>query len=97
MGRIEAGEVKAGDTIVVLPANREATVAEIIAPVPGGTAQVDRAFAGQTVTIRRRKTWTCRAAIRSCCVQRHRNRRRSWKPTCAGSTTRLCRRNASTC
>jgi sulfate adenylyltransferase subunit 1 len=52
MGRIEAGEVKAGDTIVVLPANREATVAEIIAPVPGGTAQVDRAFAGQTVTIR---------------------------------------------
>jgi sulfate adenylyltransferase subunit 1 len=27
-------------------------VAEIIAPAPGGTAQVDRAFAGQTVTIR---------------------------------------------
>ncbi|TKC83007.1 sulfate adenylyltransferase subunit 1 [Trinickia terrae] len=52
MGRVEAGEVKVGDTIVVLPANREATVEEIIAPVPGGTAQVDRAFAGQTVTIR---------------------------------------------
>jgi sulfate adenylyltransferase subunit 1 len=52
MGRIEAGEVKLGDTITVLPANREATVAEIIAPVPGGTAQVERAFAGQTVTIR---------------------------------------------
>ncbi|WP_205965324.1 sulfate adenylyltransferase subunit 1 [Paraburkholderia flava] len=52
MGRVEAGEVKTGDTIVVLPANREATVAEIIAPVPGGTAQVERAFAGQTVTIR---------------------------------------------
>ena len=36
MGRVEAGEVKLGDTIIVLPANREATVAEIIAPVPGG-------------------------------------------------------------
>jgi sulfate adenylyltransferase subunit 1 len=52
MGRVESGEVKLGDSIVVLPANRTATVAEIIAPVPGGTAQVDRAFAGQTVTIR---------------------------------------------
>ena len=52
MGRVEAGEVKVGDTITVLPANREATVSEIIAPVPGGVAQVDRAFAGQTVTIR---------------------------------------------
>ncbi|WP_322030550.1 sulfate adenylyltransferase subunit 1 [Paraburkholderia sp. J76] len=52
MGRVEAGEVKLGDTITVLPAGRSATVAEIIAPVPGGTAQVDRAFAGQTVTIR---------------------------------------------
>ncbi|CAH2915217.1 MAG: Sulfate adenylyltransferase subunit 1 (EC [uncultured Paraburkholderia sp.] len=52
MGRVESGEVKVGDTIVVLPANREATVAEIIAPVVSGTAAVDRAFAGQTVTIR---------------------------------------------
>ena len=52
MGRVEAGEVRVGDTIVVLPAQREATVIEIIAPVPGGTAQVDRAFAGQTVTLR---------------------------------------------
>ncbi|WP_250513039.1 GTP-binding protein [Caballeronia sp. INDeC2] len=52
MGRVEAGEVRVGDAIVVLPANREATVAEIIAPVPGGVAPVDRAFAGQTVTIR---------------------------------------------
>ncbi|TDG09111.1 sulfate adenylyltransferase [Paraburkholderia guartelaensis] len=52
MGRVEAGEVKVGDAISVLPAGRSATVAEIIAPVPGGTAQVDRAFAGQTVTIR---------------------------------------------
>ncbi|QIE22787.1 Sulfate adenylyltransferase subunit 1 [Caballeronia sp. SBC1] len=52
MGRVESGEVKLGDTITVLPANREATVTEIIAPVPGGVAQVDRAFAGQTVTIR---------------------------------------------
>jgi sulfate adenylyltransferase subunit 1 len=52
MGRVESGEVKLGDTITVLPANREATVSEIIAPVPGGVAQVDRAYAGQTVTIR---------------------------------------------
>ena len=52
MGRVEAGEVRVGDTITVLPASREATVSEIIAPVPGGVAQVDRAFAGQTVTIR---------------------------------------------
>ncbi|WP_296657875.1 GTP-binding protein [Paraburkholderia sp.] len=52
MGRVEAGEVKLGDAITVLPAGRQATVVEIIAPVPGGTAQVDRAFAGQTVTLR---------------------------------------------
>ncbi|WP_321792372.1 sulfate adenylyltransferase subunit 1 [Caballeronia sp. J97] len=52
MGRVEAGEVRVGDAILVQPANREATVAEIIAPVPGGVAPVDRAFAGQTVTIR---------------------------------------------
>ena len=52
MGRVEAGEVRVGDALVVLPAGREATVAEIIAPVPGGTAPVERAFAGQTVTIR---------------------------------------------
>ncbi len=52
MGRIEAGEVKVGDEIAVLPSNRTATVAEIVAPVPGGTASVEHAFAGQTVTIR---------------------------------------------
>ncbi|WJF89562.1 GTP-binding protein [Paraburkholderia bonniea] len=52
MGRIEAGEVKRGDAVVVLPANRPATIAEIIAPVPGGTAQVEYASAGQTVTLR---------------------------------------------
>lgn len=52
MGRIEAGEVKVGDEIVLLPSNRTATIAEIIAPVPGGTAAVERAFAGQAVTIR---------------------------------------------
>ncbi|MDR5770755.1 MULTISPECIES: GTP-binding protein [unclassified Caballeronia] len=52
MGRVEAGEVRLGDAITVLPANRQATVAEIIAPVPGGVAPVDRAYAGQTVTIR---------------------------------------------
>ncbi|MPV69225.1 sulfate adenylyltransferase subunit 1 [Burkholderia sp. BE17] len=52
MGRVESGEVKVGDEIVVLPSNRTATVAEIVAPVPGGTASVAQAFAGQTVTIR---------------------------------------------
>jgi sulfate adenylyltransferase subunit 1 len=52
MGRVESGEVSVGDAIVVLPAHRKATVAEIIAPVPGGTASVDRAFAGQSVTLR---------------------------------------------
>jgi sulfate adenylyltransferase subunit 1 len=52
MGRIEAGEVRVGDVVAVLPAGRDATVAEIIAPVPGGTASVERAFAGQAVTIR---------------------------------------------
>ncbi|HGL6715376.1 sulfate adenylyltransferase subunit 1 [Burkholderia contaminans] len=52
MGRIESGEVKVGDEIVVLPSNRTATIAEIVAPVPGGTASVPQAFAGQTVTIR---------------------------------------------
>ncbi len=52
MGRVEAGEVKVGDAIAVLPSGRTATVAEIVAPVPGGTAAVESAFAGQTVTIR---------------------------------------------
>ncbi|WP_175950986.1 sulfate adenylyltransferase subunit 1 [Burkholderia sp. BCC0405] len=52
MGRIESGEVKVGDEIVVLPSNRTATIAEIVAPVPGGTASVPQAYAGQAVTIR---------------------------------------------
>jgi len=52
MGRVEAGVVNVGDAITVLPAGRHATVAEIIAPTPGGTVSVARAFAGQTVTIR---------------------------------------------
>jgi sulfate adenylyltransferase subunit 1 len=52
MGRVDAGEVRVGDVLTVLPAGREATVAEIVAPVVGGTAAVTRAFAGQTVTIR---------------------------------------------
>ncbi len=97
MGRVEAGEVKVGDTIVVLPANREATVAEIIAPVTGGTAAVDRAFAGQTVTIRlaedvdvsRGDTFVLREAAPEPA--------KKLEATCAGSTTRRCRRNASIC
>ncbi|MEX3547769.1 MAG: GTP-binding protein [Burkholderia sp.] len=52
MGRVEAGEVKVGDEIAVLVSGRTATVAEIVAPVPVGTAAVESAFAGQTVTIR---------------------------------------------
>ena len=97
MGRIEAGEVKLGDTIVVLPANREATVAEIIAPVVGGTAAVDRVFAGQTVTIRPAEDVDVSRGDTFVLREPHRNRRRSSKPTCAGSTTRRCRRNASIC
>jgi sulfate adenylyltransferase subunit 1 len=52
MGRVESGRIAVGDTIVVLPAGRRATVAEIIAPVPGGTAQVARAWAGECITVR---------------------------------------------
>jgi sulfate adenylyltransferase subunit 1 len=52
MGRVESGEIAVGQTLIVLPANRQARVAEIIAPAPGGTALVDRAFAGQCVTVR---------------------------------------------
>jgi sulfate adenylyltransferase subunit 1 len=52
MGRIESGEIAQGQVLTVLPANRRATVAEIIAPVPGGTAAVARAVAGQCVTVR---------------------------------------------
>jgi sulfate adenylyltransferase subunit 1 len=58
--RIGRGEGRRRDR--VLPSNRTATIAEIIAPVPGGTAAVPHAFAGQTVTIRLAKTSTCRAA-----------------------------------
>ena len=98
MGRIEAGEVKVGDTIVVLPANREATVAEIIAPVPGGTAaggpRVCRSDGDDPSGGRRRRV--ARRYVRAA-RQRRRSRRRSSKPTCAGSTKRRCRRNASTC
>jgi len=52
MGRIESGEIAVGQTLTVLPADRRATVAEIIAPVPGGTGSVQRAYAGQCVTVR---------------------------------------------
>ncbi|MCG1041555.1 50S ribosome-binding GTPase [Mycetohabitans sp. B8] len=51
MGRIESGEIEVGQSVTVLPAQRRASVAQIIAPVPGGTASVDRAFAGQCVTV----------------------------------------------
>ena len=52
MGRIESGEIAVGQTLTILPADRRATVAEIIAPVPGGTGPVPRAYAGQCVTVR---------------------------------------------
>ena len=52
MGRIESGEIRVGQTIRVLPRGIDAEVAEIIAPVPGGTASVEHAAAGQCVTIR---------------------------------------------
>ncbi|MEJ8800368.1 GTP-binding protein, partial [Trinickia caryophylli] len=46
MGRVEAGEVRVGDTVAVLPAGRTATVAEIVAPGVGGTAAGGSAVAG---------------------------------------------------
>ncbi len=52
MGRIEAGELKVGQAIKVLPSGIDAEVAEIIVPVVGGTASVDQAAAGQCVTVR---------------------------------------------
>ncbi len=52
MGRIEAGEMTVGDRLAVLPRQHSATIVEIIAPARGGSALVERAFAGQTVTLR---------------------------------------------
>jgi sulfate adenylyltransferase subunit 1 len=52
MGRIESGSLAVGQSILVLPAKRRATVQEIVAPVPGGTAAVESAAAGQCVTVR---------------------------------------------
>ncbi|SDV48020.1 sulfate adenylyltransferase subunit 1 [Chitinasiproducens palmae] len=52
MGKIEGGEIAVGDAVRVLPQGLSSTVAEIVAPVPGGTAAVDRASAGQCVTLR---------------------------------------------
>ena len=52
MGRIESGVLTVGQTVTVLPARRRATVEEIIAPVPGGTASVEQATAGQCVTVK---------------------------------------------
>jgi sulfate adenylyltransferase subunit 1 len=52
MGRIESGAISVGQSLTVLPAKRLATVEEIIAPVIGGMASVERAVAGQCVTIK---------------------------------------------
>jgi sulfate adenylyltransferase subunit 1 len=56
MGRIESGQLRVGQSLAVLaaawPSPRPATVAEIIVPVPGGTAACDQAEAGQCVTVR---------------------------------------------
>ncbi|MGI4859258.1 MAG: sulfate adenylyltransferase subunit 1 [Janthinobacterium lividum] len=52
MGRIESGEIHVGQAIRVLPRGIDAEIAEIIVPVTGGTASVDRAVAGQCVTVR---------------------------------------------
>jgi sulfate adenylyltransferase subunit 1 len=52
MGRIESGLLQVGQTVRVLPSGIEAEIAEIIAPVVGGTASVDCAVAGQCVTVR---------------------------------------------
>ena len=47
-GRVEAGTVRVGQKLRVLPANREAVVAEVL--TPNGSA--DSASAGDTVTVR---------------------------------------------
>ncbi|GCB03837.1 sulfate adenylyltransferase subunit 1 [Ralstonia sp. SET104] len=48
MGRVEAGTVRVGQAVRVLPANRETTVAEVL--TPNGAA--DSAGPGETVTVR---------------------------------------------
>ncbi|MCP1121094.1 sulfate adenylyltransferase subunit 1 [Robbsia andropogonis] len=52
MGRIESGGLSVGQKVRVLPGGIEAEIAELIAPVPGGTAAVRQAHAGQCVTVR---------------------------------------------
>jgi sulfate adenylyltransferase subunit 1 len=67
MGRVEAGEVRIGDAITVLPANREATVSEIIAPIRSCRARrrssrrrrSKRTCAGSTKSRSRRNASTC--------------------------------------
>ncbi|MDU0809906.1 MAG: GTP-binding protein [Burkholderia sp.] len=51
MGRIESGEVKIGDEIIVYPSKYTATVDKIISPIPGCTALVSHAYSGQNVII----------------------------------------------
>jgi len=51
MGRVESGKICVGDSISVMPSNQRATVARILAPIPGGLAFADRALAGQAATI----------------------------------------------
>ena len=48
MGRVEAGTVRVGQAVRVLPANRETTVAEVL--TPNGSA--DSAGPGETITVR---------------------------------------------
>ncbi|WP_087722064.1 sulfate adenylyltransferase subunit 1 [Pandoraea sp. PE-S2T-3] len=48
MGRVESGSVRVGQALRVLPAGRDATVAEIVGP----RGLLEEAFAGQCVTIR---------------------------------------------
>jgi sulfate adenylyltransferase subunit 1 len=52
LGRAENAAVRVGQRLVALPSGREATVAEIFAPVPGGTASADALLAGQSGAIR---------------------------------------------
>lgn len=84
MGRVEAGTVRVGQAVRVLPANRETTVAEVL--TPNGAA--DSAGPARPSPCAWPMTWTSRAATPSSPPRRPPPMpRRSCTRTCAGSTS----------